>query len=999
MAVALLQPSFTSGEISPALYGRVDIARYQTGLRRCRNFIVRPHGGVSNRPGTRFVSTTRDQSAASVLIPFIFSTTQAYILEFSAGFIQVFANGGFVQNVGTSTITNVTVTGIGPYTRTITTAAAHGLVVGQQVTISGVVATGVYLVNGIWNVLSTPSATTFTIKTSSSTSGSYTSGGVVSSSLTITNPYATEDLASLRFAQSADVLTVVHPDFPPQEFRRLSASSFTFAPAVYDTGPFLDLNVNEVLFVHASARKGTVTLTATQNIFTATHVGALFYLEQRDLSEVPPWEPNKKLVANPASTLNLRRRSDGKTYKCVTDYTPAAEREAWTGTVRPLHEKGVAADGDGSALNTTLVDRAGVDWEYQDSGFGIARITAVASGVSATATVLRTLPANVVGGATTGAGPYNYVGDGVTVTFAAAGATDPKRTMWEVTLAGVIQAPETYEVDVTANTVTFYTAPANTVAIAIRQLSVNNRSDKWALGAWGEHQGYPSVVTYFQDRLVYAASRERPQTMWGSKNANYVDYGVSVPSVDDDAVDFTMNARQINAIRDLIPLDKLIALTSAGAWKVTDGQNEVLTPSTVGFKPQSYRGAKALRSVIIGDGAVFVQDGGRKLRTLEYALENDKFSGVNLSILANHLLTKNRTIVDMDYAEEPHAILWQVRSDGKLLALTYDKEQNVIGWTHSDTRGGFFERVCSIPEEGDNAVYVVVRRVINGATVRYIERFAEREIEDVRDAFFVDAGLTFDGLNTTATTMTLTGSAWTVNDDLTLTNNGGLFAATDVGDEVWLHIDTQSQDEEGEPITLTETVRLRIIAYTTTLAVTVRASKNVPASFQNVAFTNWTFARDTFAGLGHLEGETVEILADGNHAGNAVVTGGQISIDTPGGLVHVGLGIVADLELLDLNVIGQESVRHRAKSIPRVALLVQESRSIKAGPDLAHLEEYTERSEEEDYDAPITPISDVVQLYVPCTWSENGRIRVRQDKPLPLTVIGVIPQVEFGGEG
>jgi len=104
----------------------------------------------------------------------------------------------------------------------------------------------------------------------------------------------------------------------------------------------------------------------------------------------------------------------------------------------------------------------------------------------------------------------------------------------------------------------------------------------------------------------------------------------------------------------------------------------------------------------------------------------------------------NYTIVDMAYALVPHSIIWCVRSDGVLLGLTYVPEQDVWGWHRHDTLNGAVEQVCVVPEANEDAVYLLVRRTVNGATVRYIERLANRQITNVADAFFVDAGLSYD---------------------------------------------------------------------------------------------------------------------------------------------------------------------------------------------------------------------------------------------------------------
>lgn len=170
-------------------------------------------------------------------------------------------------------------------------------------------------------------------------------------------------------------------------------------------GPFDATNISATT-VYASAQTGSVTLEASANIFTADHVGALFLLRPQDLSAVPPWEPNQHVATD---TL---RQNDGKTYKCVTAGVTDADGQRITGTVSPIHEEGVEKDGDGDALdpgqsNGTIVP-TGIDWEFQDPGYGIVKITSVTDGNTAVGTVQSwrigsnaQLPAEVVGSGNT----------------------------------------------------------------------------------------------------------------------------------------------------------------------------------------------------------------------------------------------------------------------------------------------------------------------------------------------------------------------------------------------------------------------------------------------------------------------------------------------------------------------------------------------------------------------------------------------------------------------
>jgi hypothetical protein len=818
----LSQVSFSSGEVSPSLGMRVDLARYQTALKTCRNFFVRPTGGVSNRAGTRFIEATKVGDEESIIVPFIPEAGQGYLLEFGEEYIRVFLNGSPVMD--------------GP------------------------------------------------------------------DPLELETPYQEEDLATLRFTQSADVLTIMHVDYPQMEFRRLTASTFEVVELEFDDGPFLDINDDETIFVHASKVMGRATLTATSSIFSEDQEGGLFRLEERDLFEVPPWEPSKVLVAGGGggTPFGLLRRSDGKVYRCVTDQDPGSEG-IFTGTVRPNHDKGVASDGDGNGIDD-VASYAGVEWEYVHSGFGIVRIVNVASGTSATADVLVRLPDTVVGGATTAQGPWTMTGDGSDATLTITGATSEDENDYEVTYDGEIQPTNSYTVDASTDVLTFYEAPSTGVSVSARQLSQNRRTNVWAFGAWSEDQGYPSCGTYYQDRLVFAASSGQPQTEWASKTGDYHNFGVSSPLVADDAITQTLNARQINTIRELVPLDQLIAITSTSAW-ASPRRGEAWTPETIGFDPQAYKGSAPIKSVLVDDSALYVQDQATKIRDLRYSLESDKFSGGELTVLSRHLFGPTKTIVDMDYATEPDGILWCVRSDGVLCGLTYLREQEVIGWHRHDTPGGYFERVCVVPENSQDVVYFIVRRTIGGETVRYIERLVSRDFEDIEDAYFVDCGLSYDGE-----------------------------------------------------------------------------------------------ANDTFSGLDHLEGESVVALADGNVITDLEVEDGEVTLPDEYSVVHIGIAYTADLETMDLNVLGRETIRDIAKNIPMVALALEDTRGIQVGPDESNLEEIINR-DTENYDEATRMVNGVGKAYIQNSWNGNGRVFVRQPYPLPATVLAIIPQVEMGGSG
>lgn len=254
---------------------------------------------------------------------------------------------------------------------------------------------------------------------------------------------------------------------------------------------------------------------------------------------------------------------------------------------------------------------------------------------------------------------------------------------------------------------------------------------------------YPAAVNYYQQRMVFANTTNEPQAVYTTQTGNRLSFRTSNPTRDDDAVTFTINANQVNEIRHIVSLDDLMLGTSGGWWKVTEGQDEVFTPATAGVKRQITEGTSWVPPVIVNDTVLYVQEKGARIRDLNYTFSDDKYTGNDLSIMAEHLFEGN-TVTEMAYASEPYSIVWCVRDDGRLIALTYQREHQVWGW-HQHVTDGDFESVAVISEDGRDALYVIVKRNINGSDVRYVERMEPRYASAVEDAFFVDCGLSYDG--------------------------------------------------------------------------------------------------------------------------------------------------------------------------------------------------------------------------------------------------------------
>jgi hypothetical protein len=258
----------------------------------------------------------------------------------------------------------------------------------------------------------------------------------------------------------------------------------------------------------------------------------------------------------------------------------------------------------------------------------------------------------------------------------------------------------------------------------------------------------------------------------------------------------------------------------------------------------------------------------------------------------------------------------------------------------------------------------------------------------LKDCFFVDSGLTFNGTNTTATTVTVTGgTTWGPADVLTITASSAIFqfpATTDVGDAIVL------TDANGN------TYRLTILSTTSTTVATARTDLILPVALRGVATAVWAFARDTVAGLTHLEGKTVSILADGAVMPQVTVTGGVAVLQRPSVVVHVGLPYVSDLETLPMALQMEAFGQGRAKNVNEAFLRVYRSSGIFVGPDADNLVEAKQRTTE-PYGSPPGLKTDEIGVKLTPTWRQAGRVYVRQSDPLPLTIVGLTLEVSIGG--
>jgi len=262
---------------------------------------------------------------------------------------------------------------------------------------------------------------------------------------------------------------------------------------------------------------------------------------------------------------------------------------------------------------------------------------------------------------------------------------------------------------------------------------------------------YPSVVTFFEQRLVYGATNNNPQSLWFSKSADYNNF--TVGTNDDDALIYTIASNKVNAIRYLSATRVMTIGTSGGEYVLTTRNNGPVTPTTTVIRKYSNYGTTDTDPVQVADVTLFAQRGARKVREFKYSgdVNQDAYTAPDITILAEHLTEGG--IVEFAFQQEPESIVWARRADGTLLGLTYRREENIYAW-HRHIIGGVFgsgqavvESIITLPtDSGEDELYMIVKRTINSLTKRYVEVLKPFAFGTVSSsAFFVDSGLTYSG--------------------------------------------------------------------------------------------------------------------------------------------------------------------------------------------------------------------------------------------------------------
>lgn len=279
-------------------------------------------------------------------------------------------------------------------------------------------------------------------------------------------------------------------------------------------------------------------------------------------------------------------------------------------------------------------------------------------------------------------------------------------------------------------------------------------TEYFKLGAFCKENGYPRYLCYYKERLWFAGTPKFVNRYWSSKTNDFNKFSTTDQEgevLDDCGIDGTIADDGVNAITYLVPLRFLAIGTTDGEFLLSQASTSYAFSNTnYKVEIESHYGGSSLKPIRAHSTSVFAQRDNRKLYQYSYDYNSDSYKGNDISLLAEHITRDG--IKALSYAQQPNTLIYTVLNDGTIAACTFLPEQKVIAWQRI-TLGGtdaVVKSVATIPNKNKayDEVWVIVERTINGRRVQYIE-FFEGNFDvsskvTLKDAFFVDSGLTLD---------------------------------------------------------------------------------------------------------------------------------------------------------------------------------------------------------------------------------------------------------------
>lgn len=1057
MSSPIAQSALVGGELAPSLYGRVDLARYTQSAKVIENFVVDPHGGASNRQGSKFVAYSKLQDGSQVrLIPFEPSADESYVLEFGHKYLRIHTQYGPVYTAAFPIIASNNDETDAHVTFNFLDEPPHGGVSQLRQSQSFVTPAGGPLVIEKFGVrmsrstsVSAPPALHGAIYASAANVPTAPLAGAGFADFTpplptdpgtSTAPFVYFTLHTpITLAASTEYHFVIESDHPP-------ASPFA-GQAIFMT--------NDSRYLNPAATGRARYWNGAAWVLLSDTLDWCFVLNGPDstlLDLVTPYEslPMDDLGTESELTQLVVTQSVDVMTIVQQNHPPYELKRygegSWTflplglqtATGKPTAISFAGPNGHIPATTPTK------KWTYAVAGVsrdGIESEPLISAEINCGVMTDTDFVTMVITGTETvdhysvykgRNGTYGFIG----VTKMRADLTE----VWDYTYNSVFpvryeywrdlqagasgthseQRPSNHRdwrddnkyirdlADVDARAAADKAVAALTAGVNSYLFDDENQSPDYTdqprrfINPFADQVGgrKPAVTTYFQQRQVFANWLGQPDTIAMSETADYKNFQRSLPTVDDDSIEATLAAGQLNSIKAAVALRSLFLFTS-GAEFVLGSQNGPVSPSNIDSLPVSRRGSGTLQPLVIGSVLLFVDRAGRVREWLYEQTSND-YPATDVGLLAAHLFDLEY-ITAWTYVEAPRSVVWATRTDGTLLTFTYVREQSVAAWARQTTAGKFRD-VCHIREFGErgDTPWVIAQRTINGVAATIIEKFPPR---NPASSVFLDCHATadYEEVGNLELDLTSPGAPGTIVDGILLGTVGWLKTN-------WVHVHNATLVAttaslanapgvrfvvDGE-IYSGHVVKLDDPAHTgSSTSYWIELDRDIPASVYAVipvVLAEWECTAKVWRGFDHLIGETVGVVADDSvHPDLVVSGGGAVTLNTYAAKVSVGLRYISTLKLLPL-VAGGSEIRAKQKLINSVDLVVADTRGIWVG------EKDTDMTEKKpEYPDTTDERTDTITCRASSTWGKSGAQTIQQRDPVPCTILAIIPEVTLGG--
>ena len=766
----------------------------------------------------------------------------------------------------------------------------------------------------------------------------YKNGGQILNSgsvVEISTPYLTAELFELKFAQSADTMFIVHPNHAPRKLTRTSDVNWTLTEVVFEFGPFLDENTTDTT-ITASARTGTVTLTASADTFVSTDVGRL----------VKIYDGFAKISAFTSATqVNavVQANLDGKA-ELLPEYTA---------TTISFVEGDPSSTG--SEHNDRIVDSGKA---FKDEGF-------------------------VVGQKITVSGTSSNNG-----TFLIAEVTDDT----------ILTAP--------SDDLTGESAGGSFTIVGTLEAT-----DEWSLGAFSETTGFPGAICFFEERLVYAGTTSQPQTVFFSESGGFDQFNTGAD--DADAMVFTLASSQVNVIRSLVPSRTLIVLTTGAEFSAGSGSNlDPITPTNIQIKRQTTHGTANVSPVTAGSAVLFLQRAKRKIRELQFNFDVDGFIAPDMTILSEHV--SEGGFIELALQQEPDNIIFAVRADGQLCGMTYRREEQVVAWHRHIVAGVSGAATITVTDFANIATGTTLKLTkSDGTLVTFTSEAAgssspssslgfrpnadnNTTADNIQAA--INAHADFTVANPAANVITVTETARAGTGFLSIESSDTTRLATTNQANALVEsvaVLPGDLDEDEVYVVVQRTINGATKRYIERLSDIDFGTSASDAFYVDSGLTYSGSAATTISGLTHLEGESVTILADGAAHPNKTVSSGAVTLDRSATKAHIGLGYTSLLKTMRIEGGSAQGVSQGAiKRIHDIVVRLFRTVGAKVGSSATNNDLIPFRSSADEMGQALDLFTGDKTIEFPNGYDTDAQVFVKQDQPLPMSVLGIYARLE-----